>query len=58
MMVGNGLFGELFFVFYAALVCVEFCAFLFLWWMNWRTWWQFFLTGAALACSCLLLPWD
>ena len=40
---------------YLALVAVEFLAFLLLWRLNWRRWWQFFGTGFALGCSMLFV---
>ena len=49
-MISEDLFQDVFIAIYATLVIVEFCAFLVLWRLNWRAWWQFFLLGAALAC--------
>ena len=46
----SSFFESTFLYVYVILVIVEFCAFLLLWRLNWRAWWQFFLLGVALAC--------
>ena len=46
----SSFFESTFLYVYVILVIVEFCAFLLLWRLNWRAWWQFCLMGAVLGC--------